>query len=81
LQRLQAEIRHELERLERNGALQNKIDNLKSKLQDVTARRGAARADTGSGQTPTVPATPPPAQPPAKGQGLMGRLFGQGGGR
>ena len=80
LQRLQAEVRHELERLERNGALQNKIDNLKTKLQDVTARRGAARVDSAAGQAaaPPVPPPPPPAAP-AKGQGLMGRLFGQGG--
>ncbi len=42
LQRLQGEIRHELERLERNGALQSKIEGLKSKLQDATTRRGAA---------------------------------------
>jgi hypothetical protein len=85
LQRLQGEIRHELERLERNGALQSKIDNLKSKLQDVTARRGAARIDAvpgqaGSAAPPNVPPPPPPAAgPPGKGQGLMGRLFGQGG--
>jgi hypothetical protein len=84
LQRLQAEVRHELERLERNGALQNKIDNLKTKLQDVTARRGAARVDPTPGQpaapAPPVPQPPPPpGAPPGKGQGLMGRLFGQGG--
>ena len=36
LQRLQSDIRHELERLERNGAVQSKIESLKSKLQDVT---------------------------------------------
>jgi DNA repair exonuclease SbcCD ATPase subunit len=85
LQRLQAEVRHELERLERNGALQNKIDSLKSKLQDVTARRGAARGDVASGPAsappPPVQPAPPPAGVPGKGQGLMGRLFGQGGGR
>jgi hypothetical protein len=84
LQRLQAEVRHELERLERNGALQSKIDNLKSKLQDVTARRGAARSDgPAPPNTPGAPAPPPqpPSSGPGKGQGLMGRLFGQGGGR
>jgi chromosome segregation ATPase len=83
LQRLQSDIRHELERLERNGALQSKIDNLKTKLQDVTARRGAARTEGSSGHAsppPPGPASPPPAAGgPAKGQGLMGRLFGQGG--
>jgi chromosome segregation ATPase len=83
LQRLQSDVRHELERLERNGALQSKIDNLKTKLQDVTARRGAARTEGTSGHAsppPPGPASPPPpASGPAKGQGLMGRLFGQGG--
>jgi DNA repair exonuclease SbcCD ATPase subunit len=44
LQRLQGEIRHELERLERNGPLQSRIDNLRTRLQDVTTRRGAAPA-------------------------------------
>ncbi len=83
LQRLQSEVRHELERLERSGALQHKIENLKSKLQDVTARRGAARVDgpaPSRGAVPPPPAAPapPPAAPP-KGNGLMGRLFGQGG--
>jgi hypothetical protein len=81
LQRLQGEIRHELERLERNGALQSKIDNLKSKLQDVTARRGAARGEVAPGNAPAGSGThaPAPPAPPAKGQGLMGRLFGNGG--
>jgi DNA repair exonuclease SbcCD ATPase subunit len=83
LTRLQSEIRHELERLERSGALQNKIDSLKSKLQDVTARRGAARHDAppvpGTGAAPSPPVAPPPPGTPGKGQGLMGRLFGQGG--
>jgi chromosome segregation ATPase len=70
LQRLQAEIRHDLERLERNGAVQSKIENLKIKLQDATARRGAAPGPTGasSGQ----------ASSPGRKEGLMGRLFGQG---
>ena len=66
--------------LERNGALQSKIDNLKSKLQDVTARRGAARGEAGT--APAGGAAQPPVAPatsPTKGQGLMGRLFGQGG--
>jgi chromosome segregation ATPase len=42
LQRLQSEIRHDLERLERNGAVHSKIEDLKNRLQDATARRGAA---------------------------------------
>ena len=32
----------ELERLERSGALQNKIDGLKSKLTDAVTRRGTS---------------------------------------
>lgn len=81
LQRLQADIRHELERLERNGALQSKIEGLKTKLQDVTARRGAARGDVPAANPPPPVSQPPAQQPPApnKGNGLMGRLFGQGG--
>jgi chromosome segregation ATPase len=80
LQRLQADVRHELERLERNGALQSKIDSLKTKLQDVTARRGA-RGDAPAPNPPPAAAPPPAQQPPTppKGNGLMGRLFGQGG--
>lgn len=69
LQRLQSEIRHELDRLERNGAIQSKIENLKNKLQDVTARRGAAPATVGGNNSATAP---------ARKEGLMGRLFGQG---
>jgi hypothetical protein len=76
LQRLQSEIRHDLERLERNGATQKKIEELKGKLQDVTARRGAAPAST-RGNQPTPTATPI-AIPPRK-EGLIGRLFGRGG--
>jgi len=81
LQRLQAEIRHELERLERSGALQNKINELKSKLHDATTRRGMA-----PGSSVNLPPVHPQQQavpqqqpaPPAKKEGssLMGRLFG-----
>jgi hypothetical protein len=88
LQRLFGEIRHELERLERNGALQSKIEDLKSRLHDANTRRGAAPgggAKPGSrSNVPTVqpnqpaqqPTTPPPAQP-SRGS-FMGRLFGGG---
>jgi chromosome segregation ATPase len=75
LQRLQNDIQHELARLERNGALQSKMEELKNRLTDVKARRGAAPA----------PATPPanaaaPAAPAhgARKDGLLGRWFGQG---
>src|SRR5262249_41523246 len=59
LQRVQNEIHLELERLERNGAMQQKIDTLKTKLADVTMRRGAAPA---RGQEQPATAAPP-AQP------------------
>ena len=79
LQRLFGEIRHELERLERNGALQSKMEDLKAKLQDVSTRRGTAPASAprpqSSAALPVVGSQPPP--PPAQGKsGLMGRLFG-----
>src|SRR6185436_17276646 len=35
LQRLAGEVRHELERLEKNGALQSKMDELRARLQDA----------------------------------------------
>jgi hypothetical protein len=84
LQRLQAEIRHELERLERNGALQNKMADLKSKLHDATTRRGMSPGSSVSlppvTQQQQQPAQQQPQQPapPAKKEGssLMGRLFG-----
>ena len=76
LQRLAGEIRHELERLERNGALQGKMDELKAKLQDATSRRGAAPAQPAAALPAARPQTPPPADhPPARGS-FMGRLFG-----
>jgi hypothetical protein len=73
LQRLQNEIRHELERLERDGGVQSKIESLRSKLQDVTARRGAAPITARGTEAPTAPAAAP------RKEGLMGRLFGRGG--
>ena len=79
MQRVQGEIRHELERLERNGALQNKIEGLKSKLHDATTRRGMATS-TGTPQAPQ--AAPPAAEKapePAKRDGsIFGRFFGGG---
>lgn len=70
MQRLQSEVRHELERLERDGGVQSKIDGLRSRLQDVSARRGAApiSGPNKSGSTSS------PASPSRK-EGLMGRLF------
>ena len=71
MQRLQNEIRHELERLERDGGIQSKIEDLRNKLQDVTARRGAPPA-AGNKPTPTIQASP------SRKEGLMGRLFKRG---
>jgi hypothetical protein len=82
LQRLAGEIRHELERLERNGALQTKMDDLKAKLQDATSRRGAAPSGAGRQSNQQQPAAQQPAEQPAppaapapRGS-FMGRLFG-----
>jgi hypothetical protein len=88
LQRLYGEIRHELERLERNGALQSKMEELKSKLQDAATRRGAAPA-TAPGKPPSSAAVPhvqpngqqqPAAnqQPAQSRPSMLGRLFGGG---
>ena len=75
LQRLYGEIRHEMERLERNGALQTKMDELKAKLQDVQNRRGASPG-AGKATTPTPANGSPTAAAPPKKDGFMGRLFG-----
>src|SRR5262245_42830348 len=80
LQRLYGEIRHELERLERNGALQNKMDELKAKLQDASTRRGASPSTPGGGKaasSPPPPTTPQQPPPGSQGKGFMGRLFGK----
>lgn len=73
LQRLSGEIRHELERLERNGAIQSKMEELKAKLQDTTSRRGAAPSPS-AGQKPP-PAQAQPEQEKPRGS-FLGRLFG-----
>ena len=84
LQRLFGEIRHELERLERNGALQSKMEDLKAKLQDVSTRRGAAPGAArpqSSAALPIVGSQAPAAQPGQSRSGLISRLFGGGGGK
>src|SRR5579875_671852 len=73
MQRLQNEIRHELERLERDGGIQSKLEELRSRLQDVTARRGAAPV---AGTNKPTPIPPPTA--PSRKEGLMGRWFKRG---
>ncbi|HVS35826.1 MAG TPA: hypothetical protein VMS17_09610 [Gemmataceae bacterium] len=74
MQRLQGEIQHELERLERCGALQSKIDGLKSKLQDTVTRRGSAPAASSSQGHASSPASGAPSS--GKNSSLLGRLFG-----
>jgi len=77
LQRLNGEIRHELERLERNGAIQSKMEELKAKLQDATSRRGAAPAQASAAAALPAPAREAAPQPQAKPAGsFMSRLFG-----
>lgn len=73
MQRLQSEVRHEIERLERSGALQNKIDGLKSKLNDAMTRRGSSPSAASHSVQPACAAPPPPS---GKKEGILGRLFG-----
>jgi chromosome segregation ATPase len=91
LQRLAGEIRHDLERLERNGALQSKMDELRAKFQDATTRRGAAPANSRPGSSANLPNLRPGTTPPADSGnggtnggnggtngngGFLGRFFG-----
>src|SRR4051794_4751544 len=77
LQRLRGEIGHEIERLERTGALQSKIEGLKSKFLDAANRRGAAPPSSGTTPAEPAPASPAPSPAnPSKKDSLMGRLFG-----
>jgi hypothetical protein len=76
LQRLQGEIRHELERLEKSGAMQSKIDGLKSKLHDATTRRGASRGSAAGAPGAATGPAPAAEAAPARRDSFMGRLFG-----
>jgi hypothetical protein len=77
MQRLQIEVRHELERLEKSGAVQNKLDQLKAKLHDATTRRGMAPGSTNnSAQQQTQQEQPAQEQEKPRKGGLFGRLFG-----
>jgi hypothetical protein len=80
LQRLEAEVRHEIERAERSGGLQSRIENLKEKLQDATARRGAAPSAPQQLPPPQSPqpSTSTPTPVPQGKPGIMGRFFGRG---
>lgn len=85
LQRLYGEIRHELERLERNTGNPGRVEDLKAKFQDVSTRRGAAPSNPGTRAPATMTALPDvtaTTEEPArggtnKGSSFMGRLFGK----
>jgi chromosome segregation ATPase len=79
LQRLQTEIRHELERLEKSGAVQNKLDQLRAKLHDATTRRGMAPATQAQNtvqQNHQEEEEEPAREQKQRKGGLFGRLFG-----
>lgn len=81
LQRLQVDITHELDRLEKSGAVQNKIDLLKARLQDASTRRGMAPGSNSqqrSNQQSTSEPTAEEKPAPSRGSGIFGRLFGGG---
>ena len=80
LQRLAGEIRHDLERLERNGALQTKMDELRAKFQDATSRRGAAPANSRPGSSSNLPNVRPGSTPPADSGNTGGNGNGNNGG-
>ena len=61
---------------QRCGALQSKIDGLKSKLQDTASRRGSAPGAPLSQAPPSAAPAPQAAPTPGKKDGLFGRLFG-----
>jgi hypothetical protein len=79
LQRLYGEVRHELERLERNGALQSKMDDLKAKLQDVSTRRGAAPSQSAAAPSRASGPVPAVGRAPATQAALPNPLDRSGG--
>lgn len=79
LQRLQVEITHELDRLEKCGAVQSKIDQLRAKLHDATSRRGmspGAGGQTGARPTGQQGQEQTNEQKQPGKPGFLGRLFG-----
>lgn len=74
VQRMLDELRHELERYERDQGLNDRLGMLRQRYHEV-ARRGTAN---GRPDSVADSATPPGAPTPSKGNGLFGRLFGQG---
>jgi DNA repair exonuclease SbcCD ATPase subunit len=78
LVRLQQEIHHELERLEKSGTVQSKLEALKSRFIDATARRGMAQTPGTKSSTHQPVQQAEEEEPPAKKEGgLFGRLFGR----
>jgi DNA repair exonuclease SbcCD ATPase subunit len=81
LQRLQIDIRNDLEKLSRSGGPEMRINELRSRLQDVSNRRGAAPGQAPATHTnlpPVQPAPQPaPPAPPSKRDSLLGRFFGK----
>ncbi|MFM7151579.1 MAG: hypothetical protein ACKO23_17275 [Gemmataceae bacterium] len=85
LQRLYGEIRHELERLERNTGNPGRVEDLKAKFQDVSTRRGAAPSTPGTRAPATMTALPDVTAHPeesgksgtGRGSSFMGRFFGK----
>ncbi|HZU38399.1 MAG TPA: hypothetical protein VFA18_20915 [Gemmataceae bacterium] len=76
VQRMLEELRHELERYERDQGLNDRLGMLRQRYHEVSSRRTPVPSRT----PPAEPETPNRAQSaqPAKSNGLLGRLFGQG---
>lgn len=74
LARLQTDVQHEIDRLEKSGAVQNKLDLLKARMHDATTRRGMA--PSGGNQQQQQVEEVVPEQKPRPSKSLLGRLFG-----
>ena len=82
VQRIPEEIRHELERCERDRGLSDKLGQLRQRYNDVAHRRGAGA--NGTAATPEHPAAADahskrePHAGKKKNGGVIRRLFGPG---
>jgi hypothetical protein len=84
IQRLQNDVRTDLEKLARGGANELRINELRSRLHDVSNRRGAAPGQSQAsgtfnraGAAPQQPQQPAPPAAPGKRDSLLGRFFGK----
>ena len=78
LKRLNAEIQHELELMQRGDAqLRGQLENLRDKFQKEHQKVMGSRG--GGPPAPQSPAPPPPPQQQPKDSGLLKRFFGRGG--